>query len=135
MLTPRILVSYNNDDTACFDRIMSHILCLFLQSYQIQAKFTALLGNLLRYVKYAIKTAYGVSKEIYSHSTGSPEFRSGQGNTVSATRWLKLVSITLDKQDKQRLGSHYSDTDGFFTTIIGIIGFVGDNNILNTGET
>ena len=61
MITRRMLVRFNNDATACFDRIMPHILCLCLRSYQITAEFTGLLGGLLRYAKYAIKTANRVS--------------------------------------------------------------------------
>ena len=71
------------------------------------AEFTGLLGDLLRYAKYAIKTANGVSKETYSHSTDSPVFGSGQGSTVSATGWGKLVLITLDVHDRQWFGSQY----------------------------
>ena len=33
MITRRILVRFNNNAAACFDRIMPHILCLCLQSY------------------------------------------------------------------------------------------------------
>ena len=40
MITCQILVRFNNDATACFDRIMPHILCLCLQSYQIPTEFT-----------------------------------------------------------------------------------------------
>ena len=69
MITRRILVRFDNDATACFDRIIPHILCLCLRSYQMPAKFTGLLEDLFRYAKYAIKTANGVSKETYSHST------------------------------------------------------------------
>ena len=133
MMTQRTLVRLNNDVTACFDRIMTHILCLCLRSYQMSAKFTALLGDFLQYAKYTIKTANGASKEIYSHSTGSPVFDSGQGSTVSATGWGKFVSIALDMHDRQSFGSHYRDPEGFFKTIIGMLGFVDDNNISNTG--
>ena len=135
MIPLRILVRFNNDATACFDRIMSHILCLCLRLYQMPAEFTGLLGDLLRYAKNAIKTANGVSKETYSHSTESPVFGSGQGSTVSATGWGKLVSIALDMHNKQRFGSQYSDPEGAFKTIIGMLGFVDDNNISNRGET
>ena len=61
-------------------------------------------------------------------------FGSGQGSTVSATGLGKLVSITLDMHEKQRFGSQYSDPEGTFKTIIGMLGFVDDNNILNTGR-
>ena len=63
MITRRILVRFNNDATACFDRIMPHILCLCLRSYQMPPEFTSMLGDLLRYAKYAIKTANGVSDD------------------------------------------------------------------------
>ena len=82
----------------------------------------------------AIKTANSVSKETYSHSTESPVFGSGQGSTVSATGWGKLVSIALDMNDKQRFRSQYSDSEGTFKTIIGMLGFINNNNISNTGE-
>ena len=44
-----------------------------------------------------------------------------------------LVSIALDIHDKQRFGSQYRDPEGTFKTIIGMLGFVDDNNISNTG--
>ena len=113
---------------------MPHILCLCLRLYQMPAKYTALLGDSLQYVKYTIKTANGVSKETYSHSPESPVFGSGQGSTVSATGWGELVSIVLDMHDKQRFGLQYSDPEGIFKTIIVILEFVDDNNISNTGE-
>ena len=92
------------------------------------------MGDLLRYAKYAIKTANRVSEDTYSHSSDSPVFGLGQGSTVSATGWGKLVSIALDMHDKQQFGSQYSDPQGMFKTIIGMLGFVDDNNISNTGE-
>ena len=134
MITQRILVQFNDNVTACFDQIMPHILCLCLQLYQILARFTALLGDLLLYTKYTIKIANGVSKEIYRHSTESPVFGSGQGSIVSATGWEKLVFIALNMHNKQRFGSHYSDPEGLFKTIIGMLGFVNNNNISNTGK-
>ena len=134
MITQQILMQFNNNVTACFDQIMSHILCLCLQLYQIPAKFIALLGDLLLYTKYAIKIANGVSKETYRHSTESPVFGSVQGSTVSATRWGKLVFIALNMHNKQRFRSHYSDLEGLFKIIIGMLGFVNNNNISNTGK-
>ena len=68
------------------------------------AEFAGLLGDLLWYAKYAIKTSNEVSKETYSYSTESPVFGSGQGSTVSATRWGKLVSKTLDMHNTNGLG-------------------------------
>ena len=88
----------------------------------------------LKYAKYAITTAKGVSKETYSHSTDSPVFGTEQGSTASATGWGKIVSIALDMHDTQRFGSYYRDKEGSFKTIIGMLGLVNDNTILDTGE-
>ena len=96
-------------------------------------KFTAVLGDLLRYAKYAFKTANGISKDTYSHSPEFPIYGSGQGSTASATGWGKLVSIALDLHNKQRFGSHYSDPDGTYKTIIGMLSYVNNNNISNNG--
>ena len=133
MIIQQILVRFNNNATACFDWIMPHILCLRSRSYQMPVKCTALIRNLLQYAKYAIKTANGASKETYSHSTQLPVFGSGQGSTVSATGWGKLVSKILGMYDKQRFGSHYSDLEELLKTIIGMLGFVDNNNISNIG--
>ena len=53
------------------------------------------LGNLLRYAKYAIKTANRIYRETYSHSKISPVYGSGLGSTTSATVWGNLVSMAL----------------------------------------
>ena len=98
------------------------------------AKFTALLGDLLCYAKYAIKTANGISKDTYSHSSDSPVYSTRQGSTASTTGWGKLVSLALDLHDKQRFGSHCSDPEGTFETIIGMLSYVDDNNISNNGK-
>ena len=104
MITRRILVRFNNNATAYFDKNMPRILCLCLRSYQIPAEFTGLLGDLLRYNNYAIKTANDVSDDTYSHSSESPVFGSGQSSIVSATGWGKLVLIALNMHKNKGMG-------------------------------
>ena len=82
-------------------------------------------------MKYAIKIANGISKETYIQPENSLVYGSGQGSIASATRWKNLVSIALDIHDKHSFGSHYKDPRGAFETIIDILSYVDDNNILN----
>jgi hypothetical protein len=67
MVQLSILVRFNNDATACFDRILVHVLTLCLRSFGMPKKLTTILGNLLEAAKYAIKTGIGISKDTYQH--------------------------------------------------------------------
>jgi hypothetical protein len=87
MVTRTPLVKFNNDATACFDRILVHLLNLCLRSFGMPKKLTTILGELLRVARYAIKTGIGISKETYHHSDKSPVFGSGQGSAASAQGW------------------------------------------------
>jgi hypothetical protein len=77
MVTRKPLVKFNNDATACFDRILLHLLNLCLRSYGMPKKLTKILGELLRVIRYAIKTGIGISEETYHHLDESPAFGSG----------------------------------------------------------
>ncbi|OEU09351.1 hypothetical protein FRACYDRAFT_248200 [Fragilariopsis cylindrus CCMP1102] len=134
MVTRTPLVKFNNDATACFDRILVHLLSLCLQSYGMPKKLTKIFGELLRVARYAIKTGIGISKETYQHSDESPAFGSGQGSAASAQGWGKLVSLLFDIHDKYGHGCKYEDPWKLYSAIIGMLGFVDDNNITNNGE-
>ena len=134
MVTRTPLVKFNNDATACFDRILVHLLNLCLRSYGMPKKLTKILGELLRVARYAIKTGIGISKETYHHSEESPAFGSGQGSAASAQGWGKIVSVLFDIHDKYGHGCKYEDPWKLYNSIIGMLGFVDDNNITNNGE-
>jgi hypothetical protein len=134
MVTRKPLVKFNNDATACFDRILVHLLNLCLRSYGMPKKLAKILGDLLKVARYAIKTGIGISEETYSHSDESPAFGSGQGSGASAQGWGKLVSVLFDIHDMYGHGSKYADPWKLYSAIIGMLGFVDDNNITNTGE-
>jgi hypothetical protein len=101
MVTRIPLVKFNNDATACFDRMLVHLLNLCLRSYGMPKKLTKILGELLRVARYAIKTGIGISKETYHHSEESPAFGSGQGSAASAQGWGKIVSISTIRHTRQ----------------------------------
>jgi hypothetical protein len=134
MITRKILVRFNNDATACFDRILVHILTLCLQSFGMQKNLTTILGNLLNVARYAIKTGIGISKETYQYSTESPVFGSGQGSAASAQGWGKIASKAFDAHDAYGFGCIYNDPWKTLRVMLGMLGYVDDNNITNNGE-
>jgi hypothetical protein len=104
MVTIIPLVKFNNDATACSNRILVHLLNLCLRSYGMPKKLTKILGKLLRVARYAMKTGIGISKETYQHSEESPAFGSGQGSTASAQGWGEIVSVLFNIHDKHGHG-------------------------------
>jgi hypothetical protein len=133
MIQRSILVRFNNDATACFDRILVHVLTLTLRSYGMPKKLTTILGKLLEAAKYAIKTGIGISKETYQHSKESPAFGSGQGSGASAQGWSKMASNAFDAHDKFGKGCTYEDPWNTLIVILHMLGYVDDNNITNNG--
>jgi hypothetical protein len=134
MVTRTPLVKFNNDAISCFDRILVHLLNLCLRSFRMPKKLTTILGELLQVTRYAIKTGIGISKETYHHLDESPAFGSGQGSAASAQGWGKIVLVLFDIHNKYRHGCKYENPWKMYSSIIGKLGFVDDNNITNNGE-
>jgi hypothetical protein len=134
MVTRTPLVKFNNDATACFDRILLHLLNLCLKLFGMPKKLTTILGKLLQVARYTIKTRIGISKQTCNHTDESPAFRSGQGSAASAQGWGKIVSVLFDIHNKYGHGCTYGYPWRLHSTIIGMLGFVDDSNITNNGE-
>jgi hypothetical protein len=55
MVTRKQIVKFSNDATTCFDRILVHLLNLYLRLFRMPKKLTTILGELLKVARYAIK--------------------------------------------------------------------------------
>ena len=58
----RILIRFNNDATACFDRIIAHLETINLHSFGMPQDLTELLGQFLDLAKYFVKKGVRISK-------------------------------------------------------------------------
>jgi hypothetical protein len=97
-------------------------------------KLTTIIGNLLEAAKCAIKTGIDKLEETYQHSKESPAFGSGQGSGASAQGWGKISSNAFDAYDKFGHGCIYEDPWKICLVILGMLGYVDDNNITNNGR-
>ena len=135
LVTCTFLAKFNNDATACFDRILPHIATVCLRSFGMPKKLTSILGLMLQYAKYSIKTSLGTSETTYSYSEEDPVFGSGQGSSASTNACSKMCSDAFYFMDKQGHGFSYSTPDIFYSAVLGMLGFVDDNNASANGAT
>ena len=138
MITRRPLIRFNNDMKSCFDRIMSHLATLNIQSYGMPSELASIMGDFLQFARYYVKTGTGVSTTSYTHNTNSPVFGTGQGSTASMYIWGTLVSRLVDIHERVGHGAAYSYPDGttddpLIDIVIAILSFVDDCNLSNTG--
>jgi hypothetical protein len=55
-------------------------------------------------------------------------------SAASAQGWGKIVSVLFNIHDKYGHGCKYEDSWKLYDSIIGMLGFVNDNNITNNGK-
>ena len=54
----------------------------------------------LQFMKYTVKTVYGISEENYVGTIFEPLFGTGQGSRASPAVWLTLVLLLLHTLDR-----------------------------------
>ena len=94
MILRRALIKFQNDATACFDRILNHLAQLNNRSFGLPAEIAEIVGMFLFEAMYFIKTGMGVSATGYKHTQTSFVGGTGQGSTSAyhlpchGTPWL-----------------------------------------------
>jgi hypothetical protein len=67
----------------------------------------------IAYMRYSVKTYYGITQDTYSGTVFEPLFGTGQGSGASPSAWLSLVVVimnTIDKVIKDRM--EFTSIDG-----------------------
>jgi hypothetical protein len=89
------LARFDNDTSACYDRIIVALGMLTARRCGMPRDAVCLHADALKFMKYAVKTAYGVSESTYSGTPFSPLFGTGQGSDAPPAVWLSLVVLLL----------------------------------------
>jgi exonuclease III len=127
-------IKFSNDATSCFDRIIPSVSSIIARSYGLHRNIANMQGNMLLNAVYKIKTQLGISDASYSHSEESPIFGTGQGSSSSPSIWTLYCSAAFDIYDQHCYGAKYTSTDLSQQLILGMTGFVDDNNAQTTGR-
>jgi hypothetical protein len=94
------LIRFYNDALACYDRIIVALAMLAARRCGMPANAIRTHAETLQFMKYSIKTHYGVTDESYSGTPFEPLFGTGQGSGASPAAWLTLVVVIMNTIDK-----------------------------------
>ena len=91
---------FDNDASSCYDRIIVGLGMLAARKCGMPACAIRTHADALRFMRYTVKTVYGISKENYHGTIFAPLFGTGQGSGASPAIWLSLVVILLQTLDR-----------------------------------
>ena len=94
------LFRFDNDASACYDRIIVALGMLAARRCGMPKNAIRLHAEALQFMKYTVKTVYGISEENYVGTIFEPLFGTGQGSGASPAVWLTLVVLLLHTLDR-----------------------------------
>ena len=103
---------FDNDASACFDRIIVALGMLAARRCGMPVNAVRSHAQSLELMRYMVKTVYGVSETSYTGTPFAPLFGTGQGSGASPAVWLTLVVVllnTLERVTPLRMGFRSAD--------------------------
>jgi hypothetical protein len=94
------LARFDNDASACYDRIIVALGMLAARRLGMPKNAIRTHADALQFMKYTVKTIHGVSEDTYEGTHFEPLFGTGQGSGASPSVWLTLVVILLNTLDR-----------------------------------
>jgi hypothetical protein len=94
------MARFDNDASACYDRIIVALGMLAARRCGMPENAISTHATALQFMRYTVKTIYGISQDSYSGSEFEPLFGTGQGSGASPSVWLTLVVLLLHTLEK-----------------------------------
>ena len=93
------LARFDNDASACYDRIIVALAMLAARRCGMPDHAISTHADALQFMQYTVKTIHGVSDENYQGTPFEPLFGTGQGSGASPAAWLSLVVLLMRTLD------------------------------------
>eukprot|EP00957_Ditylum_brightwellii_P052837 4005558-Ditylum_brightwellii.AAC.1 len=122
----KLLINFNNDAEACYDRIIPNIANLIGGKKGLTQNLMFVHDQTLEEVTFKLKTALGVCDEFYQHCQAFPIYGMGQGSTNSPTIWVIISSMIFDIHDELGNGANLCDPLQCITVHVSMVGFAYD---------
>jgi hypothetical protein len=129
------LARFDNDASACYDRIIVALGMLAARRCGMPKHSVNTHASSLRFMEYTVKTVFGISEANYKVTIFEPLFGTGQRSGASPAVWLPLVVIlmhTLDRVISERM--QFSSPDSQIKHSRLIDAFVDDTSLGFTDE-
>ena len=113
------LARFDNDASACYDRIIVALGMLAARRCGMPKNAIRLHSEALQFMRYTVKTMYGISEANYHGTVFEPLFGTGQGSGASPAVWLSLVVLlhhTFDRIVPHRMKESKNKLNRFYTT-------------------
>ena len=94
------LARFDNDASACYDRIIVALGMLAARRFGMPDNAIKTHADSLKFMRYAVKTMYGISEENYKGTPFEPLFGTGQGSGASPAVWLTLIILLMETLDR-----------------------------------
>ena len=91
---------FDNDASACFDRIIVALGMLAARRCGMPFQAVRTHARSLELMRYMVKTVHGVSEKSYTGTPFAPLFGTGQGSGASPAVWLTLVVVLLNTLER-----------------------------------
>ena len=119
--------SMDNDATGCYDRIIVSLGMIACRRLGMPKNAIKTQTDALQFMKYVVKTVFGISDNNYEGTIFEPLFGTGQGSGASPAIWLALDVIMLNAYNTlANNGYSFSDPWNDYTELWKVFAFVDD---------
>ena len=126
--------NFDNDATACYDRILCSIASICGIKYGIHRDVVFVHAKTLEEAEFKLKTSKRISSTSYKHCTKFPIHGTGQGSTNSPIIWCFISSVAFTAHEQKAHGMLFASPDNSTSVRINMVGFVDDSTCITGGD-
>jgi len=134
LITRFSFANFDNDATACYDRILCSIASLAGRKYGIHKDVIFVHAQTLEEAEFKLKTSTKISETSYRHCIKFPIHGTGQGSTNSPIIWCFISSVLFESHNKRAHGMKFESPDGEYVVRFNMVGFVDDSTCITGGN-
>jgi hypothetical protein len=133
-LTRYPVANFDNDATACYDRILCAVASLAGRKYGIHKDVIFIHAQTLEEAEFKLKSATKVSETSYRHCIKFPIHGTGQGSSNSPTIWCFISSVLFQCHNEKASGMLFTSPERDMVVRFNMVGFVDDSTCITGGN-